>query len=307
MMMVKKNKEGVNTKYILSLFLIFVLLHCELFAAKSKITFSATSMQGSIKEGKNSTSLTGNAVVTVDTMEIKAERIEIYGKDYRYVKAIGAVKGEDKEKGFNFTSDNMQYDREKELATFFGSTELNDTKNDVKITSEYIEYNQKAETMLMQFDVKILRREINCTSMFAMYNRKSSALNLTGRPVVTKSKDTFKATKISVNLDTEDISLEGKVSGNVVDEKKKEESKKATSPTDKKKTKSENDEKIETDFSPVLPPKESSKQRDAKQEQTENTKETADKDSKEDKKVENNKTDGKGKQEVDGKKEEKEK
>jgi hypothetical protein len=194
-------------------------------AAKSKIKFSATSMQGSIKEGQNSTSLTGNAIVTIDTMEIKADRIEIYGKDYRYLKATGAVTGEDKEKGFSFSSNFMQYDRDKEVATFFGKTELNDTKNDVKITSEHIEYNQKAETMLMQFDVKILRREITCTSMFAMYNRKSSALNLTGRPVVTKSKDTFQAAKIAVNLDTEDITLEGRVSGNVVEEKREEKDK----------------------------------------------------------------------------------
>ena len=234
--MSRKNRLHKYTKIMLFLILFFVCVQYGLFAAKSKITFSATSMQGSIKEGKNSTSLTGDAVVTVDSMEIKAERIEIYGKDYRYVKAIGAVKGEDKEKGFNFTSDHMQYDRDKELATFLGSTELNDTKNDVKITSEYIEFNQKAETMLMQFDVKILRKDINCTSMFAMYNRKSSALNLTGRPIVTKSKDTFKATKISVNLNTEDINLEGKVSGNVVDEKKTDSGKKTGKKQENKKT-----------------------------------------------------------------------
>jgi hypothetical protein len=212
-------KKTINV--ILMLLLSFNILN----AAKSKIKFSATLMQGSIKEGQNSTSLTGNAIVTIDTMEIKADRIEIYGKDYRYLKATGAVTGEDKEKGFSFSSNFMQYDRDKEVATFFGKTELNDTKNDVKITSEHIEYNQKAETMLMQFDVKILRREITCTSMFAMYNRKSSALNLTGRPVVTKSKDTFQAAKIAVNLDTEDITLEGRVSGNVVEEKREEKDK----------------------------------------------------------------------------------
>ena len=253
----------INTKF-LSLLLLFVTFfqYESLNATKSKITFSATSMQGSIKEGKNSTSLTGNAVVTVDTMEIKAERIEIYGKDYRYVKATGAVKGEDKDKGFNFTSNYMQYDREKELATFLGSTELNDTKNDVKITSEYIEYNQQAETMLMQFDVKILRKEINCTSMFAMYNRKNSSLNLTGRPIVTKSKDTFKATKISVNLDTEDISLEGKVSGNVVDEKKADSSK-----IDKKnkKEKSNSKQQVEKTENELSPTEEKKEKKDGKE------------------------------------------
>ena len=216
--------------------LLIVLININiLYATKSKIKFSASSMQGSIKEGQNSTSLTGNAVVMVDTMEIKADRIEIYGKDYRYLKATGAVTGEDKEKGFSFSSNFMQYDRDKEIATFFGKTELNDTKNDVKITSEHIEYNQKAETMLMQFDVKILRKEITCTSMFAMYNRKSSALNLTGRPVVTKSKDTFQAAKIAVNLDTEDISLEGRVSGNVVEERRTQEEKTQEKATEEKK------------------------------------------------------------------------
>ena len=219
------------------------------YAAKSKITFTASSMQGSIKEGQNSTSLTGNAKVTVDTMEIKAERIEIYGKDYRYVKATGAVKGEDKEKGFNFSSNFMQYDREKEVALFLGSTELNDTKNDVKIQAEQIEYDQKAETMLMQFDVNIFRKEIKCISMFAMYNRKSSSLNLTGKPVVTKSKDTFKASRISVNLDTEDISLEGKVSGNVVDEKKDKPEENKTEKKQEAKGEKEVDTKAETENS----------------------------------------------------------
>ena len=224
-------------KRTINIMLMLLLTSSILNATKSKIKFSATSMQGSIKEGQNSTSLTGNAVVIVDTMEIKADRIEIYGKDYRYLKATGAVTGEDKEKGFSFSSNFMQYDRDKEVATFFGKTELNDTKNDVKITSEHIEYNQKAETMLMQFDVKILRKEITCTSMFAMYNRKSSALNLTGRPIVTKSKDTFQAARITVNLDSEDITLEGRVSGNVVEEKRSQ----SENTSEKEKTK----EKVE--------------------------------------------------------------
>ena len=92
--------------------------------------------------------------------------------------------------------------------------------------------------------------------MFAMYNRKNSSLNLTGRPVVTKSKDTFKASRIAVNLDTEDISLEGKVSGNVVDEQKekpqeeKEDNKqevKEGKKNDKTEEIKDQDDKIQTD------------------------------------------------------------
>ena len=44
-------------------------------------------------------------------------------------------------------------------------------------------------------------------------------LELTGKPTVKKGKDQFKAARISVNLDTEAIKLEGKVSGSVTEEK----------------------------------------------------------------------------------------
>ena len=47
-------------------------------------------------------------------------------------------------------------------------------------------------------------------------------LELTGKPTVKKGKDQFKAARISVNLDTESIKLEGKVSGSVTEEKKEE-------------------------------------------------------------------------------------
>ena len=233
---------------LLPLVIIFsIIFFNPAYAAKSKITFSARSMKGTVKEGQNATSLKGDAVVTVDTMKITADTIEIYGKDYRYLKATGQVKGEDKEKGFDFSSNFMEYDREKEIAIFYGSTELNDSKNDVKINSEHIEYNQKAETMLMQFDVKILRKEITCTSIFAIYNRKSSSLNLTGKPIVTKAQDTFKASKITVNLETEDITLEGNVSGNVVEEKKdlKEDKPNKETEEEKKTESEENNEKNE--------------------------------------------------------------
>lgn len=209
-------------KYFMYIMLLAFSLFSFVYAAeKSKIKFSADTMQGSISGDKNSTALIGNASVTVDSMEIKADRIDIYGKNYRYLKASGNITGEDKDKGFSFKGTFMEYDREKEIALFLGKTELNDVKNDVNIDSEYIEYNQKNETMLMQFNVKITQKEIKCEAMFALYNRTMSTLSLTGRPAVTKGGDLFKAAKISVNLETEDISLEGKVSGSVTEEKEK--------------------------------------------------------------------------------------
>ena len=202
--------------FALAFFLLFVSF---LPAAPVKITFSADKMQGSGEKGKNSTSLTGNAKVSVDSLNIYGERIELYGKDYRYIKANGSVTGEDAEKGFTFSAASLSYDRETEIAEFMGQAKVEDTKNKVETAAERIEYNQKTEIILLQMAVKLKSKDIACDSLFAVYNRNTSMLELTGKPMVKKGKDEFKAARISVNLDTEDIKLEGKVSGSVTEEK----------------------------------------------------------------------------------------
>ena len=186
-------------------------------------------MQGSGEKGKNSTSLTGNAKVSVDSLNIYGERIELYGKDYRYIKANGSVTGEDAEKGFTFSAASLSYDRETEIAEFMGQAKVEDTKNKVETAAERIEYNQKTEIILLQMAVKLKSKDIACDSLFAVYNRNTSMLELTGKPMVKKGKDEFKAARISVNLDTEDIKLEGKVSGSVTEEK--EDTKKTETPS----------------------------------------------------------------------------
>nr|WP_314992338.1 LptA/OstA family protein [uncultured Treponema sp.] len=191
-----------------------------LCAAPVKITFSADKMQGTGVKGKNATALTGNAQVHVDSLAIYGEQIELYGKDYRYIKASGGVKGDDSEKGFTFSASSLMYDRETEVAEFMGAAKVEDTKNKVETAAERIEYNQKNEIILLQMAVNLKSKDIVCDSLFAVYNRTTSMLELTGKPAVKKGKDIFKAARISVNLDTEDIRLEGKVSGSVTEEKK---------------------------------------------------------------------------------------
>jgi len=199
----------------------FFLIASLVSAAPAKITFSADKLQGSGGKGQTSTSLTGNAKVTVDSLNIYGERIELYGKDYRYIKASGSVTGEDAEKGFTFSAASLSYDRETEVAEFMGQAKVEDTKNKVETAAERIEYNQKNEIILLQMAVKLKSKDIACDSLFAIYNRNTSMLELTGKPTVKKGKDEFKAARISVNLDTEDIKLEGKVSGSVTEEKEK--------------------------------------------------------------------------------------
>ena len=203
-----------NLKFFLLYFLILFFL-TNISAQTSTISFKADKVTASVAENKKSTNLIGNAEVKVNSLTISADRIEISGKDYRYVNATGSVKGEDDEKGYSFKADLINFDRKTDTVTMFGKLELKDTKNDVSINAENIEYKKKQEIIIMRFSVNIINKDINCTSMFALYNRKESTVELTGSPVVKKGKDEFRAGKISVNLDTEDITLDGRVRGSV--------------------------------------------------------------------------------------------
>ena len=226
-------------RHSLCILVSFLVLAPLVPAAPVKITFSADKLQGSGGKGQTSTSLTGNAKVSVDSLNIYGERIELYGKDYRYIKASGNVTGEDAEKGFTFSAASLSYDRETEVAEFMGQAKVEDTKNKVETSAERIEYNQKNEIILLQMAVKLKSKGIACDSLFAVYNRNTSMLELTGKPTVKKGKDEFKAARISVNLDTEDIKLEGKVSGSVTEEKKEETNKTETPPKEEISSKEE--------------------------------------------------------------------
>ncbi len=196
-------------------FILFSILLISIYAQDSTITFSADTVKASIAENKKTTNLIGNAKVKVGNLQIFSDRIEIFGKDYRFVNATGSVHGEDVENGYSFKADFIEFDRKTDIVLMFGKIELNDTKNKVTINGENVEYKKKSEIMIMRFNAKISKNDIECNSMFALYDRKESRLELTGNPLVKKGDDEFKATKISINLETEDISLDGRVSGSV--------------------------------------------------------------------------------------------
>ena len=222
---------------LLAAYLLIFLFLIDINAQTSTISFKADKVTASVAENKKSTNLIGNAEVKVNSLTISADRIEISGKDYRYVNATGSVKGEDDEKGYSFKADLINFDRKTDTVTMFGKLELKDTKNDVSISSENIEYKKKQEIIIMRFNVKIINKDINCNSMFALHTRKESNVELTGSPLVKKGKDEFRAGKISVNLDTEDITLDGRVRGSV--EQGKDEKEDDKEPEDNKNSQDE--------------------------------------------------------------------
>lgn len=202
------------------MFLFLILSISTLFSQEKTITFSAQKMSGTAGKKNETTTLEGDASVNVGSLKITGDKIELYGTDYRFVRATGHVSGIDSEKEFSFTSEILTYDRELEVASFQGNAKLVDSRNSVESSAMIISYNQQTEVAIFQSSVKLKRKNIDCSSGFALYRRTLSLLELSGNPIVLRDGDEFKADRITVNLDTEYIVLDGSVGGVLKDTQK---------------------------------------------------------------------------------------
>jgi lipopolysaccharide export system protein LptA len=198
------------------------------------VSFSADSVQSSLAKGKERTILSGRAKVKTGSTSIEADRIELYGKDFIYLDCTGAVIVVDDKRQIRLESPNLYYDRDKKLTRAQGPSVLQDDRNKLVLKAEWIENDGENEVTLAQVAVRIIKDKLACRAEYALYRRKDNELELTGSPSAYKDGDEYKATRILVNTDTEDIRLEGEVSGSVSD--KAADDKKNAPPGDDKKS-----------------------------------------------------------------------
>ncbi|MDR3337886.1 MAG: hypothetical protein LBT16_11865 [Treponema sp.] len=181
-------------------------------------TFRADRMSGGKAMGKEITILEGNAEVRSDNLLLKADRIELQGDNNQFVDCSGNVWGLEEEKEILFQTDRMRYDRKLKVARLEGNSSLEDKKNEIVAKGRFIEYDDLSEITVFQISVRLFKDEMVCRSEYAVYRRPEKLLDLSGFPVVYKKSDEFRADRIRVDLDTDDVSMEGAVSGSIKDE-----------------------------------------------------------------------------------------
>jgi len=195
--------------------LIFCFIFASHFAAADVFTFKADSMSGTKAIGKETTILTGNAEVRSNNLLLKASRIEIQGEDNQFIDCSGGVWGMEEEKNILFFTDRLRYDRKLKIARLEGNSTLEDRKNEIVAKGNFIEYDDQAEVTVMQISVRLFKDDMVCRSEYAVYRRNEKLLDLSGFPVVYKKDDEFRADRIRVDLDTDDVTMEGAVSGTI--------------------------------------------------------------------------------------------
>jgi lipopolysaccharide export system protein LptA len=204
----------MSAKPAFFLFAAAFLLGDPLFGADT-FTFKADRMSGGRVSGKEITMLTGNAEVRSDTLVLKADRIELQGEDNQFIDCAGAVWGLEEEKNIIFQTDRLRYDRKLKIARLEGNSTLEDRENEIVAKGRFIEYDDQNEITVFQISVRLFKDDLVCRSEYAVYRRQAKLLDLSGFPVVFKKNDEFRADRIRVDLETDDVSMEGSVSGSI--------------------------------------------------------------------------------------------
>jgi lipopolysaccharide export system protein LptA len=197
------------------LFAILLFSFAAIALTADTFTFRANRMTGTKALGREVTILSGNAEVRSDNLLLRAERIEIHGDDNQFIDCSGNVWGFEEEKDILFHTDRLRYDRTKKIARLEGNSTLEDRKNEIVAKGRYIEYDDNAEMTVFQIGVRLFKDDMVCRAEYAVYDRGNQLLDLSGFPVVFKKDDEFRADRIRVDLDTDDVTMEGSVSGTI--------------------------------------------------------------------------------------------
>jgi lipopolysaccharide export system protein LptA len=126
----------------------------------------------------------------------------------------------DTKKGIAVSTERLDYDRQAKLSRMSGPTVMEDKRNKVVIKGSYIEDDGQSEITVIQVGVRILKEDMACRAEYAYYRRKENILELSGLPVIVKGNDEYRASRISVDMDSEEITLDGNVKGKVIQEGK---------------------------------------------------------------------------------------
>ena len=163
--------------------------------------------------------LSDGASVSVGSMEISADTITLTGDDWRYVNCEGAAFVSDPERGITIRTSVIWYDRMDERILISEWFEVDDTVNEVSATGASLEYRLSDERLQLDKSVSLQKSTdsgiMRCQAESVIFSRSENMLTLRGNASVNWGGDKYSAEVISVDLDTDSISLEGRITGNI--------------------------------------------------------------------------------------------
>ena len=201
------------------LILILSIAAISLAADDDTIAFNGGSSSIVLREGRENVVLSDGASVTVGSMEISAESITLSGDGWTRVECSGNATIADAERGISIETESIYYDREEERILISTWYEIEDTVNAVSATGASLEYRLDEERLQLDKNVMLLKDTDNgimrCQAESVVFSREDNSLELRGAATVYWDGDEYGAELIRVDLDTDSITLEGRIRGNI--------------------------------------------------------------------------------------------
>ena len=183
------------------------------------ISFSGAESNIVLRDGEESLVLSGGAEVSMDSLSIKAEDISLSGDGWRFLECSGGVLVSDPEKGITMRTSAIWFDRDEERMLISSFLEIDDERNGMSGTAEYLEYRMKDERLQLDRSISLLRETddgaMRCHAEQAVFSRTEGLLGLYDDASVIWGKNSYKADSITINLNTDGVLLEGGISGNI--------------------------------------------------------------------------------------------
>ena len=204
-------------RMILILTLSMVLLST--VAADDTISFNGGSSSIVLREGRENVVLSDGASVDVGSMRISADTITLSGEGWTRVECSGHAMIADEERGISIETESVYYDREEERILISTWYEIEDTVNVVSATGASLEYRLDEERLQLDKNVMLLKDTdsgiMRCQAESVVFSREENSLELRGAATVYWDGDEYGAEVIRVDLNTDSITLEGRIRGNI--------------------------------------------------------------------------------------------
>ena len=204
-------------RYIITIML--CLLVTGTLSAATPISFKGGYTRAVMREGRESILLSQGALVAVGSIQFEAQRIELIGPNARYIYGEGSVRITDTENNIIINCNEISFDRETEQLIVDGWVEIQDLENEVMASGAYLSYSRSAGIMKLQIAAKLLRHTDSgpmiCRADSIEYDRNAMRLALVGNSEVTWNGDNYRSSVTTINLKTDEITMEGAIKGTV--------------------------------------------------------------------------------------------
>lgn len=150
-------------------------------------------------------------------IEAEVLKTNLNENTYRFEKISKAQFKNSDESLISIYCDNLSYDSDNEKVVSDGKVTIDDSERKAKITGARLVYDKNEALITLSLQAKCEKETdkglLSCTSESMVYNTDNQTLTIIGNAKVVWDKDSYRASIIIVDLNTDKVTLIGPVSG----------------------------------------------------------------------------------------------